>query len=45
VPHAQSRRLVERLPEGSLVRVVAGTNHRTLPRATGAQQAVAAFLA
>ena len=44
VPHAHSRRLVERLPRAADVQVIAGTTHRTLPRSGGAQRAIAAFL-
>ena len=45
VPHAQSRRLVERLPGATTVQVIAGTSHQSLPRSAGAQRAIAAFLA
>jgi len=45
VPHEQSRRLVERLPRSTTVRVIAGTTHRSLPRSGGAQRAIAEFLA
>ena len=45
IPHAQSRRLCERLPDRPAPQVIAGTTHRTLPRSAGAQRAIAAFLA
>lgn len=43
IPHAQSRRLAARLPRATLVQVIAGTTHRSLPRCVGAQRAIAAF--
>ena len=45
IPHAQSRRLCERLPTPPTLHVIAGTTHQSLPRSGGAQRAIAAFLA
>ncbi|MFL6627894.1 MAG: alpha/beta hydrolase [Vitreoscilla sp.] len=45
VPHAQSRALCARLAAAPTEQVVAGTTHRSLPRARPAQEAVARFLA
>jgi alpha/beta superfamily hydrolase len=45
VPHAQSRALCASLPAALTEQVVAGTTHRSLPRARAAQEAVARFLA
>ena len=45
IPHAQSGRLCERMPERPAPQVIAGTTHRSLPRSGGAQRAIAAFLA
>jgi len=45
IPHAQSRALCARLPQQPTVRIIADATHRTLPRSTGAQRAIAEFLA
>lgn len=45
VPHTQSQALCARLRQRPTVKVIAGTDHRTLPRSRGAQLAIAAFLA
>ena len=44
VPHEQSRRLCERLPHPPVLRTITGTTHQSLPRSTGAQAAIAAYL-
>lgn len=45
IPHAQSRRLCERLAKPPTLHVIPGTTHQSLPRSGGAQRAIAAFLA
>ena len=44
VPHAHSERLCARLPNAPELQVIAGTTHQSLPRAPGAQAAIARFL-